>query len=490
LAQIVRGWCDKLKEMIAASIPRFLDPTGLRSDPLWFLKCARQAGDVIVILEDDALFSLAPDCRGTVAVFGPAAIKQVLDNPDVFGMAVSVAQRFSLPPRLVRLNAGLFSMRGERHRVHQQLLMTLLRRSNVAEYGAAIQQGWEVFRKDVTYNRDVHLLAEMRRLVLNVSGRLMFGEGGIELSRTIQHYFETRRNFSKAEAAPDLHDGSNREMRRDLVRRGLRLDSMLRERLADLQRGSSSTSGDQPRDLFSKLAQLRYESGEMLSDDEYVAHANILFTSGSEPMAVALTWTLLLLSQHRDILQAARQEIAQVFPNGELPPYSEESALPTVRAAVLESLRVLPPNAVMVRLAARDGEILGHSVPEGCEIVLSPYVAHRDPSQWADPDCFDPSRWRGSSPSPYVYLPFGAGNRYCLGKHFATHILVSLLARIIREFGVVFAAEEAIDWKMHINLMPAEDPAVRFAPTGSALESSGLRLRGPVIDLIHGRRRR
>lgn len=475
--------------MIAASIPRFFDAPELRSDPLWFLKRARQAGDVIVILEGEALFSLAPDCRGTVAVFGPAAIKRVLQNPDLFGMAVSVGQRFSLPPRLVRLNAGLFSMRGERHRVHQQLLMSLLRRSNVAEYGAAIQQGWEAFRKEVVHDRDVHLLAEMRRLVLNVSGRLMFGERGIELSRSIQQYFEARRNFSKAEATADSHDLSNREMRRGLVRSGLRLDSMLRERLKELQRCPGCPSSDQPHDMFSKLAHLHYESGEMLSDDEYVAHANILFTSGSEPMAVSLAWTLLLLSQHRDVLRAVRQEIAQVFPGGALPPYFDESTLPALRAAVLESLRILPPNAIMVRLTAQESEIVGHPVPERCEIVLSPYVAHRDPSEWTDPDCFDPSRWRGLTPAPYVYLPFGAGNRYCLGKHFATHLLVSLLARILGEFEVVFPAEQPIDWKIHINLMPAEDPAVRFAPARPALESNCVRLRGPAMDLIYGRKR-
>lgn len=444
---------------------------------------------MVVILEEDALFSLAPDCRGTAAVFGPAAVKRVLHNPDVFGMALSVGQRFSLPPRLVRLNTGLFSMHDERHRVHQQLLMTLLRRSNLAEYGLAIQQGWEAFHKDMTHDRDVRLLAEMRRLILNVSGRMLFGEGGIELSRSIQQYFETRRNFSKVEAAAGSHDGSNPEMRRELVRCGLRLDSMLRKRLADLQNSSSSTSSDQPHDMFARLAQLRYESGEMLSDDEYVAHANILFTSGSEPMAVALTWTLLLLSLHRDILRVARQEITDQFPNGELPAYFDESALPTVRAAVLESLRLLPPNAIMVRLTSQEGEILGHRLPERCEIVLSPYVAHRDPSDWANPDCFDPSRWRGLSPSPYVYLPFGAGNRYCLGKHFATYILVSLLARILREFEVVFVAEPPIDWKIHINLMPADDPAVRFAPAGSGLENNRLPVCGPVIDLIHGCRR-
>lgn len=476
--------------MIAASIPRFLDAKELRSDPLWFLKRASQTGDVVVILEGEALFSLAPSCWGTVAVFGPAAVKSVLQNPDVFGMAVSVGQRFSLPPRLVRLNAGLFSMHGERHRVHQQLLMSLLRRGNVAEYGAAIQRGWKAFQEDLPRGRDVHLLEEMRRLVLNVSGRLMFGEEGIELSRSIQQYFEARRNFSKAEAAADSYGFSNREMRRDLVRRGLRLDSILRERLRDLRNCPSRTSTDQPREMLSKLAHLRYESGEMLSEDEYVAHANILFTSGSEPMAVSLAWTLLLLSQHRDVLRTARQEIAEAFANGAVPPYFEESALPTVRATVLESLRVLPPNAVMVRLTTRESEILGRPVPEGCEIVLSPYVAHRDASEWTDPDCFDPSRWRGLTPAPYVYLPFGAGNRYCLGKHFASHLLVSLLARILGEFEVVFPAEQPIDWKIHINLMPAEDPAVRFAPARAALEHGGPSLHGPAIDLIYGRKRR
>src|SRR5581483_8271197 len=376
-------------------------------------------------------------------------------------------ERFSLPPRLVRLNAGLFSMHGERHRTHQHLLMTFLRRSNVAEYGTAILRGWNAFKEDLVHDRDLHLLSEMRRLVLNISGRIVFGNDGVDLGRSIQKYFEDRRDFSKAEAAPCPHDSSSREIRRELVRSGLRLDGMLRARLAELQNGPGAKSAGEPECMFRKLAHLQYDNGTPLSPEDLVAHANILFMSGSEPMAVALTWTLLLLSQQPEVLQNARKEVATVFEGRQPPPYFAEAELPTVRAIVLESLRLLPPNAIMVRLSTRETDILGHRLPRRCEVVLSPYVAHRDQRDWENPDHFDPRRWAGLNPSPYCYLPFGAGNRFCLGKHFATSILVSILARIVRDYDLTLAAEQSIDWKMHINLMPAEDPVIRFSPAGS-----------------------
>ena len=59
-------------------------------------------------------------------------------------------------------------------------------------------------------------------------------------------------------------------------------------------------------------------------------------------------------------------------------------------------------------------------LPNGTQVHFSQYLIHRNEKYWRNPDVFDPERWSGSlNLKPYTYLPYLAGPRGCLGKHFA-----------------------------------------------------------------------
>jgi cytochrome P450 len=473
---------------LEASIPRFPDYAGLRNDPLWFLRTVRQStGRIAVISEDGGLFSRTAQCTGAVAAFGPEAVQEVLTTTETFGMPMSVGDRFGLPLKLKRLTSGLFSMQGERHRIHQQLLLSVVGHNGSLSYSQAIRQGWNKFKEDIFADRDVRLHSEMRRLALNIATRIIFGSAEMEIGKRIQSYFDDRRNFAKEQHDSDSQDSRAREGRRTLVRTGLELDGMLRASLEELRRNPSRNDGASGC-VLGRLAELESGPRTEITDDDRVAHANVLFMSSSEPVAVALTWTLLLLSQYPEILARAQQEVASVFADCEPPTVFSERDLPVLRNVVLESLRVLPPNALMVRLTSRVGELLGYRLPECCEVVLSPYVEHRDAVAFEEPDRFLPSRWRGLNPSPYSYFPFGAGSRFCLGKQLASFILVSIVARIIQNYDIHLACDQVLDWKMDITLMPVGDVVVRFVSRTSRRPALATgRLGGPVADLILGR---
>jgi len=431
-----------------------------------------------VISEDQSIFSGARPCSGVVAVFGEPALRQVMTDPDVFGMPISKAKSLSLPPSLQRLNAGLFTMTGEQHRSRQQLLLRLLGRQSAPDNCDAIVGGWFAFRDELRPEQDVSLLSEMRRLILNISGRVIFGDAGLGLGRLIQTYFDDRRKFSGTDGSTGL------PVRRELVRTGLRLDGMLRARLAEL---CAERAFNGQECMFARLSKLEISSGEFLADDELIAHGNVLFMSSSEPVAVALTWILLLLSQRPDLRRAIRQELRTAFNDGTIPHYFSEAQLPLLNGVVKETLRLLPPNAIMVRLTTREGQVLRHQLPASCEVVLSPYVAHRDAQTYIEPDRFDPGRWRDFNPSPYSYFPFGIGTRYCLGKQLASFTLISVLARMLSEYDIFLSLDQSIDWKMDITLMPSSDPMVRFVPVTVSNEVCiGGHLSGPVEALVNG----
>jgi cytochrome P450 len=209
-----------------------------------------------------------------------------------------------------------------------------------------------------------------------------------------------------------------------------------------------------------------------------VAHGNVLFMSNNEPIAVALTWTLLVLSQLPDLRQALRSEPDQVSPGT-----ASSMAVSLLDSVISESLRLLTPNAMMSRVTTRPGSLNGVSLPERCEVVLCPLLAHRDPEVFTRPNEFLPARWQGAKPSPFEYFPFGAGGHACVGRALALQVLKATLARLIREYEIVLADDQEMDWQINIIFMPGSDPIMKLHSPGAAGVKAG-RLLGPIRDLI------
>jgi cytochrome P450 len=462
--------------VIAPTIPRQVDPEACRADPLGFLGSVRDRhGEFAVVSDHEAIFSRAGDCAGAVAVFGADAVREVLSDIDLFGMPVSVAEKFALPDRLTRLNHGLFSMAGEEHRRHQQLISRALGTQPWDYYGGNIVKGWTAFHDELRTEAEMPLLNTMRRLILHVMTGVLFGSG-IETGLLIQSYFHQRRALSGGSRAQALQD------RRKLVQTGFAVENSLQHQLTRLR--ATTGEPESPSCAMARLAEFGEGDAWQPRDAELIAHGNVLFMSGSEPIAIALAWTLLILSQRSDLSAAIRHEIGAAFGRGAIPSSISGSDVPLLHRVVLETLRVLPPNAIMVRLTSRAGSLLGHQLPARCEVILSPFVDHRDIRHYERPERFDPDRWINFQPRAFSYFPFGLAGRYCLGKSLATTILISVLARIVQRYDVVIPEDIALDWKMDVTLMPSEDPSVRFRPDRDKKSAGRGRLTGPVLDLV------
>jgi cytochrome P450 len=104
-----------------------------------------------------------------------------------------------------------------------------------------------------------------------------------------------------------------------------------------------------------------------------------------------------------------------------------------------EAMRLYPPAWGIGRRCSADDEIDGHLVPEGADILVSPWVTHRHPEFWDRPEHFDPERFtpeREAERHRHAYFPFGAGPRACIGQYFSMLEAVIALAVIAREFEV------------------------------------------------------
>jgi cytochrome P450 len=188
--------------------------------------------------------------------------------------------------------------------------------------------------------------------------------------------------------------------------------------------------------------------------------------SSLEPTAITLTWTLLILSQLPELRRRLR----------------EEQKL--LEGVINETLRLLTPNALMTRLTTRATRLNSFPIPQNCEVVISPFLAHREAEHFPHPDEFLPERWHGPKPSPFVYFPFGAGAHYCAGRSLAMHMIKTSLAFLLQHYELVLSFDQEVDWKIDIVLLPQNDPLV-FLHRPDATPVSGGKLIGPVRKLIH-----
>jgi cytochrome P450 len=459
---------------LPASLPRAGPLDAFTRDPLTFLAHARAAhGDLFVLREPGAIFSRADDSAGVVAVFGPDHQRAVLTDLDSFGMPVSAAHRLNLPPNVANLNRGLHSLTGSQHTTHRRWLASLL--AECAEQqqpaiAAAVREFVSTWRAPC----EIHLLAEMRRLALSLACHLLFGADAGEqsaLARRMRTYFDLRREASFPRSVAGAHAVAA------LIAAGDAVDAELR---AYIQ--ACRARAEPPGGIVARLATGR-SSGTLLTEDEVIGHANVLFVSSTEPVAVTLTWMFLILSQLPDLRRALGEPPAGTRSSHDPGPGNHVD-FTLLEQVIHETLRILPPNAFMVRTTTRPVALGEIGLPAGCEIVLCPFVSHRDPRCFAQPDRFKPARWSQSAPSPFVYFPFGAAGHSCVGRALALSVIRAVVSRVLADYDVVLAGDQDVDWRLHIIFMPSSDPVCAVRPVTSARPADGGRLQGPVASLL------
>ena len=206
----------------------------------------------------------------------------------------------------------------------------------------------------------------------------------------------------------------------------------------------------QSADLLAMLMEARdEETGEGMSDLQLRDEVMAIFLAGHETTAIALGWTWLLLSTHPSAAARMRAELVRVL-HGRTPTLGDLPRLVYTGQVVQEAMRLYPPAWIISRCAIDDDRIGGYDVPAGTIIFASPYVTHRLPDWWDNPEGFDPDRFepaRVERLPPFAYFPFGGGPRQCIGNTFALMEMSFVLATLAQ--------------RCRLDLVPGERPLVR-----------------------------
>ncbi|KAL8038195.1 hypothetical protein ABFS82_11G112300 [Erythranthe guttata] len=191
------------------------------------------------------------------------------------------------------------------------------------------------------------------------------------------------------------------------------------------------------QDLLSHLLYYPDENGKFMSEEVIINNILMLLFAGHDTSSSALTMLIKYLAQHPQVYQKVLTEqnkIASSKKDGEFLEWEDLQKMKYSWNVASEAMRLSPPLIGAFREAVVDLNYGGYDIPKGWKLYWSSSLTHRDPNLFKDSKDFDPSRFEGTGPIPYSYVPFGGGPRMCLGKEFARLEILIFLHNLVKTF--------------------------------------------------------
>ncbi|KZX78823.1 hypothetical protein A3715_01470 [Oleiphilus sp. HI0009] len=208
-------------------------------------------------------------------------------------------------------------------------------------------------------------------------------------------------------------------------------------------------------DLLSMLMEAEYEDGSKMPKELLMEELITLLSAGHETTSNTMTWVFYLIASHPHIQQKSFDEIDQVVGKRELN-FDHLAELSYTEQVVKEAMRMYPAAWVLnTRQANKDIEINGVFFPKDKHVMVSPYINHYNPKYFPDPDVFDPERFSPENEAKiprYAYMPFGGGNRVCIGNSFAMMENKIILAVFVQQFSFSLCEQTKIEPEPQITL--------------------------------------
>jgi len=416
--------------------------SAFRRDSLGYLqKAATDHGDVVYFRfgPQDVFFLNHPDFIKDILVTHHQSFMK--------GRALQRAKRL--------LGEGLLTSEDKFHRRQRRLAQPAFHRGRITSYGAVMTEYASRTASRWTDGTTLDVSQEMMRLTLGIVGKTLFDadveseaeEIGAALTAVMELFDFLLMPFSELlEKLPLPHVRRFRKAKE-------RLDVTIYRIIEERRR-----SGEDRGDLLSMLLSATDDEGDggQMSDLQVRDEVMTIILAGHETTANALSWTWYLLSQNTEVEAKLHEELDAVL-GQKVPTVDDVPRLVYTEMVLAESMRLYPPAWAIGRLALRDHEVGGYTIPAKSLVLLSPYVTHRDPRFFPEPTLFDPNRWtsteREARPQ-FTYFPFGGGPRRCIGEGFAWMEGVLLLASLARNWRMRLIPDHRVETLAVITLRP------------------------------------
>jgi cytochrome P450 len=372
------------------------------------------------------------------------------------------------------LGNGLLTSEGEFHLRQRRLAQPAFHKQRIAAYADDMvrealrhQQSWQD-------GQQVDMVDEMTSLTFAIVGRTLFGTDLTGDARTFADTLEELMSgFGQLSAI-----GNERLVRalpkgRYLLSRVEDLDAVV-QRIIEEHRDRIA-AGEAGDDLLTWMIQARDDEGAAtygasMTDDQLRDEVMTMVLAGHETTAMALSWAWWLLSSHPTVAERVAAEAAALLRDPSSPDglraatIDDIASLPFTHAVVAETIRLYPPAWIMGRRTLDDMSLGGFDIPSGSIVLASPWIIHRDPDLWPRATSFHPDRWLDadgrydeSAPGQRrgAYIPFGFGNRRCIGEQFAWTEAILLLATLAPRWAPALVPGSPVDTQAAVTLRPA-----------------------------------
>ena len=228
------------------------------------------------------------------------------------------------------------------------------------------------------------------------------------------------------------------------------------------------------------LLDLHLNGEQDLNEEDIREEVDTFMFEGHDTTAMALSWILFLLGHHREVQERLWLEVDAFFEHlqtdisqtdtgdQERPqlPLDQLKSLKYLECVIKEGLRLCPSVPFIGRKTHEDLVMKDYHIPAGTTVYCFLYMLHRDPEQFPQPEQFRPERFlpdNSQGRHPFVFVPFSAGPRNCIGQRFAMSELKTVLALAVRHFR--FESVEKLDkilFNMEMVLRPKMPLKVRI----------------------------
>ncbi|MET7288272.1 cytochrome P450 [Streptomyces sp. NPDC005573] len=389
-------------------------------DPLAFMSQLRDHGDVVRLrLGPKTVYAVTtPELTGALAL-----------SPD-YHIAGPLWE--SLEGLLGK--EGVATANGPLHRRQRRTIQPAFRLDAIPAYGPVMEEEAHALTTRWRPGETVDCTSESFRVAVRIAARcLLRGEYMDERAERLSIDLATvfrgmyRRMVIPLGPLYRLPFPANREFNRALADLHLLVDEIVAERRA---------SGQKPDDLLTALLEAKDDNGDPIGEQEIHDQVVAILTPGSETIASTIMWLLQLLADHPEHAEKVRAEVESVT-GGRPVAFEHVRRLGHTNNVVVEAMRLRPAVWILTRRAMADNDLGGYRIPEGADIIYSPYAIQRDARSHERHLDFDPDRWlpeRAKDVPKYAMNPFSVGNRKCPSDHFSMTQLSLIVAAVSAKY--------------------------------------------------------
>lgn len=416
-----------------------------------------------------SVFSFRIGRRRFLTVTDPEAIASVLRRrPGLFRRT----QRLEQASREFGF-LGLFSASGETWRRQRPMVLAGLDPAHIRTYLPALVAVTQRLRRRwleaAAQGREIDLTADLMRYTVDVTTSLAFGHDLNTLEASAETAIQQHLNailpalFKRIVSPLPARTDKALQAHVDALR--VAVQGFIAQACRDL--ADEPALRQHPANLIQAMVAATEDGQHGLTEEDVAGNVLTMLLAGEDTTAHTLSWLFWLLHRHPDAVRVARAEVDAVLgPGGDVQSVEDLARLDEVEACANEAMRLKPVAPLIMNEATEDAVVADVLVPRGGVVVCLLRPASIDAAHFAQPERFDPQRWRATgegapslSSAKRVAMPFGAGPRMCPGRYLAMAEIKMVAAMLLASFDIVEVGTPG-------NEEPPERLAITMAPVG------------------------